>query len=356
MKRESGFTLVESLVSLVLMVTVSGAVFALVTPAATSSQTHPEALDMQQRARVAGDLLSRDLRMAGAGVSAGPRTGPLNRYFAPLVPRRMGLQRPDGPTVVRADALTISYAPGTHHETTARDPLGPAPSQLRVNQLPNCPVGRPICGYAAGATIAVFDEAGTFDVFTVTAVLGDVASLRAHRTDASHAYPAGAFVTPAETHTYWFDAAARQLRHYDGYLTDVPVVDNVVGVRFEYFGDPNPPVRPRPALGTANCLYDAAGVRLPLPVLPAAGGSTAPLPLSLFSDGPWCGAGDNRFDADLLRVRTVRVTVRVQAAHAGLRGIGADFAVPGTSRSARRALPDYAVTFEVTPRNLNLGR
>jgi len=50
------------------------------------------------------------------------------------------------------------------------------------------------------------------------------------------------------------------------------------------------------------------------------------------------------------------VTVRVQAAHAGLRGIGADYVVPGTSRSARRALPDYAVTFDVTPRNLNLGR
>ena len=81
-----------------------------------------------------------------------------------------------------------------------------------------------------------------------------------------------------------------------------------------------------------------------------------PLPLSLFNDGPWCGEGDNRFDADLLRVRSVRVAVRVQAANAALRGIGADYVVPGTSRSARRALPDFAVTFDVSPRNLNMGR
>jgi type II secretory pathway pseudopilin PulG len=356
MTRDSGFTLVESLVSLVLMVTVSGAVFALVTPTSTSSQTHPEALDMQQRARVAGDLLSRDLRMAGAGSGAGPRTGPLNRYFAPVVPRRMGLLQPDASTTVRGDAITITYAPGTHLETTVRDPLASGATQLRVNQLPNCPVGRPVCGHAEGAALAVFDQAGAFDVFSVTTVLGDVASLRAHRASASQAYPAGAFVTPAETHTYWYDPAARQLRHYDGYLTDVPVVDNVVGLRFEYFGDPNPPVWPRPAAGTANCLYDAAGARLPMPALPGAGASSVPLPLALFSDGPWCGEGDNRYDADLLRVRTVRVMVRVQAAHAGLRGTGADYAVPGTSRSARRALPDYAVTFDVTPRNLSLGR
>ena len=31
--------------------------------------------------------------------------------------------------------------------------------------------------------------------------------------------------------------------HYDGYLTAFPVVDNVVGLNFEYFGDPDPPDR-----------------------------------------------------------------------------------------------------------------
>jgi hypothetical protein len=31
----------------------------------------------------------------------------------------------------------------------------------------------------------------------------------------------------------------------------------------------------------------------------------------MFQDGPWCGSGDNEFDADLLRIRKVRVTLRM---------------------------------------------
>jgi hypothetical protein len=76
-------------------------------------------------------------------------------------------------------------------------------------------------------------------------------------------------------------------------------------------------------------------------------------------DGPWCPSADkpNRFDADLLRVRRVRVTLRVQAAQASMRGpAGPLFTKGGTSQGASRYLPDQEVTFDVTPRNLNLGR
>ena len=38
---------------------------------------------------------------------------------------------------------------------------------------------------------------------------------------------------------------------------------------------------------------------------------------AILTDGPYCGSGDNQFDADLLRVRKVRVTLRMQAAIAG---------------------------------------
>jgi len=86
------------------------------------------------------------------------------------------------------------------------------------------------------------------------------------------------------------------------------------------------------------------------------GGSLAPLPISLLSDGPWCGGGENRFDADLLRVKKVRITLRVQAGQASMRATGSDYAVAGTSKSALKALPDYTIVFEVSPRNMNLGR
>jgi type II secretory pathway pseudopilin PulG len=353
MKSQAGFSLVESLVATALMLTMAGAAFAIMVPGLTGSSVQAEAADMQQRARVAGDALQRDLRMAGAGYTADADAGSLIRFFAPVLPRRVGRLAPDAYTVARADAIAIVHGAESLWHTTVSTPLAAGPGSLRVDARPSCPGARPVCGYTSGLDLLVFDGAGRFDRFTVTSVAGDEANLRAHRSDLSSAYPAGAFVMPAETHVYWFDASARQLRHYDGDATDVPVVDNVVAVRFEYFGDPNPPSLPKPPAGVANCLYDAAGARLPLPTLVPDGQSLAALPLGSLGDGPWCGEGLNRFDADLLRVRQVRVTLRVQASQASLRGAGPAYAVPGTSTSAQRALPDLAVTFDVTPRNLS---
>ena len=75
-----------------------------------------------------------------------------------------------------------------------------------------------------------------------------------------------------------------------------------------------------------------------------------------FLASPWCGAGDNRFDADLFRVRRVRVTIRIQATQAGHRGSGPDYVNPGFTGSSQLAVPDYTAVFDVAPRNLNLGR
>jgi len=55
-------------------------------------------------------------------------------------------------------------------------------------------------------------------------------------------------------------------------------------------------------------------------------------------------------------VRKVRVTLRVQATDAAFRGSDADFANTGFSQNALRRAPDFEVSFEVTPRNMNLGR
>jgi len=355
--RDSGFSLVESLVALVLMLVVTGAVFGLVNPDTEISQTQPEAADMQQRARVATDVLSRDLFMAGAGLYAGPATGSLTNFFAPIIPRKMGLQNADLYTVVRSDAITIQYVPNTYSQTTIRQPMPQPSAELKVEDMPNCPTGEELCGFKEGMTLLIFDDEGHFDFFTVTNVQDDAGHLQHRQQDLSYSYDTGAKVTQADTHTYYFDAATQTLRHYDGYLTDVPIVENVVGVTFAYFGDPNPPLNPKPPLGKANCLYDAGGSLVGgLQTLPTQGGSLAELPLTMFKDGPWCGNGNNQFDVDLMRVRKIRVTVRVQAGSDALRASGADFANSGFGRSALRTLPDFTVRFEVTPRNMNLGR
>ena len=112
-----------------------------------------------------------------------------------------------------------------------------------------------------------------------------------------------------------------QLRHYDGAATDLPVVDHVVKLEFEYFGADRMRLDP-----------------------------------SILQDGPWYpdGIDANRFDADLLSIRRVRVTLRVQAARAALRGpAGVLFMHGGTAVSRERYLPDREIRFDVSPRNLN---
>ena len=91
--------------------------------------------------------------------------------------------------------------------------------------------------------------------------------------------------------------------------------------------------------------------------LTTGGGSLAPLPISMFTDGPWCGGGSNTFDADLYRVRKVKVTVRVQTPNAMFRGLDtALFQNPGTAKSGQKFIPDLVTAIEVSPRNLNLSR
>ena len=77
------------------------------------------------------------------------------------------------------------------------------------------------------------------------------------------------------------------------------------------------------------------------------------------TDGPWCPDPNNvnRYDADLLRIRKITVTLRVQTALAALRGSSTLlFRNPGTVAGASQAIPDHELRFDITPRNMNLGR
>jgi hypothetical protein len=347
--------MIEMLVSLLMALVVSGAVLGLLFANVTTGRTAPEVVDIQQRARAAQELLSRDLYMAGAGVNLGSAAGSLQQYFPSVLPRRAGLQA-DAFDTARSDAITLIYVPQSVSQATLQLPLAPG-DDLRVHAWPNCP-SDPLCGLSAGASLIVFDRLEHADAFTLTQVLTDSGHLRSWQ--ASHAafsYPADSVVAEAEWHTYYLDASSRQLRHFDGYLTDIPVIDDVVGLDFEYVGDPDPPRSPKPSLGVSNCLYEASGAyRGGLTTLGTNGGSLAVLPLDLFRDGPWCGDGENRFDADLLRIRKVTVTLRMQVGNDMMRGQSADFAVTGRSRSAARNLPDYTLSFDVAPRNLGIGR
>jgi hypothetical protein len=356
--REAGYTLVELLVSTAIMVTVTGAIFSLMNPAQGNAQTQPEVADMQQRMRVGNDTLFKELVMSGAGPYQGPVTGSLINFFAPIIPRRIGFSNPDPATVFREDTITLSYIPNSYSQTTISSAMPQPSAELKVTPQPNCPAdGGNLCGFQTGMDVIIFDTSGNFDMFTITNVQDSAAHLQHRGQDLSKAYDVGASVTQIVSNTYYLNTQTNQLMRYDGYQGDVPLVDNVVGLKFEYFGDPSPPMAPKPPAGEANCLYDAAGNLKGLATLAADEGSLAPLPAAILTDGPMCGGGTNQFDADLLRVRKVRVTMRVQVANPALRGLDtALFKHPGTSRGGERFVPDYNISFEVSPRNLNLVR
>jgi hypothetical protein len=343
---------------------------------------------VQQRLRVGVDTLKHDLVMAGAGAYSGSLSGSLNGYFASIQPNRIGFLAAydDPPETFRTDALTLFYVPTTAAQTSISKSMPNSSSELKVDTPPNCPP-KDLCGFEEGMQLLLYDDTGSFDPMTVTQVQDGAGHLQRNKQGPlSKSYDVGAKVVQVQQHVYFLNTATDQLMHYDGYQTAVPVVDNVVALDFEYYGEPDPPALRRPgidrsttygprppALGVAqdpwpageNCAFRViAGQQQPrLPALGAPGGGLVRLTAATLTDGPWCPAADSasRFDADLFRVRNIRVSLRLQAGNPDFRrslGSGADamFLKPGTSRGGYRQVPDQAIRFDVSPRNLNLGR
>jgi hypothetical protein len=79
---------------------------------------------------------------------------------------------------------------------------------------------------------------------------------------------------------------------------------------------------------------------------------------NIFADGPWCPNPNapNRFDADMLRIRKIRVTLRLQSPIAALRGPAGPLFTNGGTATGSKMVPDQEIRFDVTPRNLNFGR
>ena len=358
LRSERGYSLIEMLTSTAILLVITGSIFALVTPSMGTSQAQPEAADQQQRMRVSVDALSRDLVMAGAGPYQGSTTGGLVNYFAPILPYRAGQQGSDAAMGIyyRPDAITVLYVPNTAAQTTIRDSMPNVSAEVKVNPQPNCPAGDDLCGFREGMNILIFDAQGAWESFEVTEVQESALHLQHRGQQFQKAYEAGSYIVQGEFHTYYLDTATDRLMHYDGITTELPIADNVVALRFQYYGDPNPPLVMKPPIGTANCVYDMSGNPV-LPTLPSTSGSLVELTQQMLSDGPWCGNAPSQFDADLLRVKKVRVSLRTQVASAGFRGTNAAmFARPGTATDANRVVPDFSTVFELSPRNLNLAR
>ncbi len=375
----AGTTLVELLVATAVTLVALGAVLAIVLPWAGGMHALGEAADLQQRVRVAAFSLHQAIAHAGAGPLVGAGAGRPRPWPAVLPCRWAPMPAPCAPAT---DAITVLGMEDALQVIVADDMNGPG-SPLVVAPPPGCLPAAAACRLAAGARAAIADGSGARDGITVTGVSADGTVVTHDPAVLSRSYPTGAVVALDRTESYYAIADPAQgglvLRAVRG-DGDFPLVDGLVGLRIDYFGDPLPPriagiedglpvvtYGPAPPPSDVDDPRDAwpagenctmtASTDGPLPrlaPLPIAEQGLARLPLSMFADGPWCpdGASTWRFDADLLRIRRVRVTLRFEARSAGARGSNPTFFNrPGTARAAGAAVPDMEVVVDVALRN-----
>jgi hypothetical protein len=342
MRNQAGYTLVELVIAVALMLTVTSGIFAVIGNGLGSSALWSESADLHQRARVATEILTAEINAAGAG----SQDGPLLQWLPAIEPRRRGF-------AAGVNAIAIRYVPANGSSSRLSADLSPDTAVAALTVDPGCRAGTTACGFVAGTDVVLFDRAGNFDVSTVESIAPAALVLTNVTGARSVTYPAGSNIAQLVETTLFFDAAERQLRREQPGGNPVPVVDNVVDFQLAYFGDPLPPSEPVPPLGIANCLVTSTGAPVPLPVLYADSGGLAQLPVAMLTDGPFCGTGASAYDVDLLRIRSVRVTMRVQTGVDLLRGVDSRwFARPGSATARGRMIPDEIVSLDLSPRNL----
>jgi type II secretory pathway pseudopilin PulG len=348
----SGFGLIELLIATAIGLGVLAVLLNLAVSAHTLTAVQGESADLHQRLRVAVESMRHDLMLAGAGPTRGPSRGPLNATFPSILPSRAGASGSDPELAFRSDRISVLYVPDDAPQTRVVSDMGAAGSPVAIDS--NAPGCRPFsaCDFAVGGDVLIYDPfavGGAHEVFTIRAVDAPN-NLLTPSSALSRPYSARARVVGVVRRTYYLDAPGKRLMIYDGGRSDLPLVDHVVDLRFAYYGDPRPESVAPPAAGTTNCAYAGSP---PISLLANLGGDgPKQMDGSVLSDGPSCGEPPFRFDADLLRIRRVSLTIRLEAESAEFRGRGAMFMSPGVSRTAARSVADLQATFEVAPPNL----
>ena len=269
-------SLVETMVSMALTVALTGTVLSLVKAGQTIARTQPETTDQQQRARLALQTLGTELRGAGAGLDRGSLAGPLVRHFPPIEPSIDG-------------GVTIWTATSADAQATVDTDVQQGATVVTLRDSVGCLPGEAACAFAPDTSAIAFTADGCRTVLRVASVTGGTLHLAAPLAGCTLA--AGSAVMQGEVRTFRVDAAARQLIRRDEITgSSAPLLDNVAAMTATYFAD-------------------AAGIEI-------VSGLT---------------------DADLMRVRRIRIELQFVASNPLLR------------------IPDLTVAVDATPRNLEGG-
>ena len=207
----TGFSLLELLIAMALTTTTAGALLSLVVAGQSIARLQPDAADVQQRARIATQVLATELSRAGAGPDSGVLAGPLAAHFAPVSPSADG-------------GLTIWYVSGAAQGTLTAT-LGVDDVGASVALDGSCAAAS--CGFAANTTAVIFDNSGCHDLARIDAA-APAGLLFAASPPRACAYAAGAAIAQGEVRTFRVDPVARQLlRRDEATGISVPISDNV---------------------------------------------------------------------------------------------------------------------------------
>lgn len=202
---DRGFTLIELVIAMGLVLAITGALLAAVPPARVAFSRIPAELDMQQRGRTAADVVGRAVREGG--------------WLRPSV-------EPDRLTVV-IPAPGAAQGVASSSQALTSDPI-----VLATAECPNVTV---VCGFAAGTMAAIVNASGEHDVFEVAAVSAGLRRLSLAQA-LSRPYGAGSRLIEVEQHAFYLaeqaDASFTLTRNTaDGAVQ--PIVDFVSELSFE---------------------------------------------------------------------------------------------------------------------------
>jgi len=353
----AGFSLIEAVVAAAIFMAAGSVLFHFAATSQRIARAQPEAADVNQRVRVAAGMIARDLLDAGAADAHG-QLGTLTNYFPPILPARTGAQSPDAELTAFPDRISIIYGPAGGWRSELAVDMAGSTADVPINTAAvGCPSSG-FCGFVEGTRAAIIDTRNLgagYDVFSVTTAVAGLGHGPPNPPFTQAYRRSSTAVVPLIQRVYYLDRPNDRLMMYDGFKSTFPLIDNVVDLEFRYFVDPQAASVAVPADTSGNCAYAAGDPPVAL-LAPLGTASLTAVPLARFTDGPYCGVYPNRFDADLLRIRRVRVRLRVQAAREQSRGRGVDYSNPGTADGELSAVRDFEVTFETTPRNMQPTR
>lgn len=339
-----GVALLDLLVATGVALAVLAVVSAAIPPVLDVMRAVPEATDLQQRARATEVVLEGLLRNAGAGPDL--LGGPLSQSVPGVIPRRvLGSADPAG--TAWADRLSLLRAEVRAAQAPVAAAVPAGSDSVPLIWHPAC--GTHVsCGFRRGDVVLVAARSGAMTIASLADVTGLVLTL-ATPTDQTLDLPATAAVV--RVHTLSLDPGRRQLRLADTGTPTQPLTDEVVGFAVRYYGSPAAPRWPAIA-GAETCTVAPDGTPR-LPLLGPVPGPPVELTVAELADGPWCGTGAWRFDADLMRIRAARFAIRLQAGSAGVRGVAPQwFARPGLARRPGEEVRDVQLDTFITIPNL----